>query len=335
MTTALHLPDSTSVLDFLRAWGFPAFVETVAAPTPPFTPETAAQLAARAGVPTPKYVSFQSSAWGERQQLILRKSLAIMPIALTDDPWADATVATQRFVYRNFQVVVERALGKAARSQLADIVREAVLNVSSHPSATLAYTSAHFRPRAAESLEEVMAGPGDLEFQFAVWDDGTPIADTLRDTLGRTGSITSDRYGEEDVTFQVTIERHPGGAERVRLTDSTPLDQTHPVFAEDHLLTCAAFMLGVSSDPTRSIHTTRPTTARPNAGGVGLAIIRQAALDSRRGRLEYRSGHLRLSVTAGESRSVYDCQVRLVPQAGWAVQGNLLTVTIPIAGTSQ
>jgi hypothetical protein len=334
LRTRLALPDNDGVLDFLRAWRFPEFLQLSLSPRQPvFTPHSMELLSRRDSVPRPRYVSFQWARDGSAAPVTLLRSLAIMPVSLSTDPWSDAAAASQRFLLRNFQAVLGRTIGKAAGSQIADVVWEAVLNASSHPGATLAATSSHFRPRLRESPEDPSVAVSATELQFSIWDNGAPIAATLRTALEDNHGIVSSVYGKEDVVFRVRVEQAPGGFEHLQLTDQDTAPFMDPSTQSSVLLTCAAYMLGVSSDPTNSARP-KPVDGRAArlAGGTGLAIIRQAALDSNRGRLEYRSGALRLSArrAQGAPKSTYDFHVSIVPQHMWHIRGNLLHVTMPL-----
>lgn len=331
--TQLELPDNDSVLDFLRAWKFPDFLGEVSPESPIFTPKSLDLLASRDFAVRPRYVSVITGPDGTPQPVTLLRSLAITPIRLSKDPWSDAAVASQRFLLRNFQAVVERTLGRAAGSQLADVVREAVLNASAHPLATLAATSSHFRPRLQVTPDDQLHGEAPTELQFSIWDNGAPISATLGGALDRSQPITSSHFGREGAVFRVRLEEVAGGYGRVELTDQNERGFASPQGRSAALLTCAAFMLGVTSDPANAARRNRQDTASARtAGGVGLAIIRRAALDSNYGRLEYRSGNLRLTATRAHDApvSTYDFHVSAVPEQMWHIQGNLLQVTLPL-----
>jgi hypothetical protein len=195
----------------------------------------------------------------------------------------------------------------------------------------MAYTSAHFRPRAIDGPEEAL-DPLSKEFQLSIWDDGESYSETLRRALKHSLPIISADFGSEGVVFEIRIERTQDGYESLELTDSSPPDFGAPLHDDPGVLTCAAFMLGVSSDTVKSMYTASSTLprARRRGAGVGLAVIRKAALDSHDGKIEYRSGSLRLQIKRHTGPRRYLFKVSVVPEGGWPIKGNLLTITVPL-----
>lgn len=331
LRTLIDLPQDDRVLDFVRAWKFPEFLRDVAHPLRPLTPASEYALAARAQARSPRYVSFVWGPNGQKLPVTLLESLAITDISMTGDPWADASEATKRFLLRNIQSVIARTLGQRSCSKVADVVREAVLNATTHPHATMAYTSAHFRPLAVDAPDEIV-DPLSKEFQLTIWDDGDSYADTLKQALRDNQPIMSESFGSEGVVFKIRVERTRDGFDSLELTDEALPDFDHHPRSDPTLLTCAAFMLGVSSDTVKAMFPENSTLprARRRGAGIGLAVIRQAALDSHDGRIEYRSGSLRLQVQRDTAPRHYRFKVSVVPEGGWPIKGNLITVTIPL-----
>jgi hypothetical protein len=327
----LDLPRRESVMDFLIAWKFDAFCEDMGGLGAILTAETVALMVGRMRSTDRRYRSFVQGPDGRPIPSSILDSLSIEKVRLTADEIGDAYRATRRYAYRHFQAVLIRWLGKQAGSQFFDAVWECVRNASSHPNATRAYASTHFRRRLSDTPEEY-SDPHrpSHELQFAIWDNGQPVWKTLKGAIDSGQSIRSHQYGEEGVTFRVHVERVSGALEQlVVLKDDTDPGHDLDWRSERHLLTCAAFMLGVSSDPAR---TRRQSQAVGDSGGVGLAIVRRTALASTLGRVEYRSGTMRLSVrrSFANDAGVYDVTARLTPEDAWATRGNLFTVTMPM-----
>lgn len=328
MSTLFNLPWSDSVMDFLRTWAFPDFMQAVCAPSPAFTEESEMALQ-ESSHRLPKYVSFQMEG-NERRAVLLRESLQITPITITGDAWADAGLATSRFLNENFRAVMNRSLGDRGDSNVANIVHEAALNAATHPGARLAFTSCHVRKRQPDDPVEGRS----YELQLAIWDDGASLAGTLGAALDRGAAITADRFGEEGATFDLVIQRDHEGVELLSFDDSEP-----PVSRDSTVLSSAAFMLGVTSDPSRS---RQAATTFPNAapsvrqsGGVGLALLRTRTIDAFGGRVIYRSGDLRLEISAGAQENHYTFHINVVPDDGWPIEGNLLLVDIPLGGRAK
>lgn len=329
---ALELPTKSSALDFLIAWRFHDFCLDVGGADTVFTEKSLDALRTRLAAPDRRYRSYVSGPDGRPIPSTILDSLAIEKVTLTLDEINDAYQATRRYAYRHFQAVLIRWLGRAAGPQFFDAVWECVRNASSHPDAGRAYASTHFRRRLSDSpLETASPETPSHELQFAIWDDGLPVWKTLKGAIDSGGPIKSDRFGEEGVTFRVRVERiHAGLDELVTLSDRIDPASDLAWRNERHLLTCAAFMLGVSSDPSRA---RRGTPNSGDSGGVGLAIVRRTALATTFGRVEYRSGNMRLSVrrSAAEIPHEYDVTVNLAPEEAWVTRGNLFIVTMPIS----
>lgn len=327
----LALPTQRSVLDFLIAWKFHELCRELGGAQQVFTPNSVDLIRERLDSTDRKYRSFVSGPDGRPIPASILDSLAIEEVRLTDDEIGDAYRATRRYAYRHFQAVLVRWLGKPAGSQFFDAVWECVRNASSHPVARRAYASTHFRRRLSDAPEELQDPERPThELQFAIWDDGQPVWQTLKGAIDGGLSVKSERYGEEGVTFRVRVEKIQGGLdELVVLSDSNDPAEDVAWRSERHLLTCAAFMLGISSDPSR---TRRDPGATGDSGGVGLAIVRRTALTTTYGRVEYRSGTMRLAVRRSfqDSPQEYDVTVRLAPEEAWSTRGNLFTVTMPM-----
>ena len=323
LATKIELPANVSVADYLNAWNFPEYLASIQQGGRPFTALSDSHLAEYPGADN-KYISYRKLA-GRQVPLLLKTSLQITPIAITGEAFADAALATERFLQLNFLSVLNRALGRRGESGFAGIAREAVLNAATHPAASIAYTSCHIK---STSIDEWSLQGRDVELQLCIWDDGESFATTLGKALRDTGEITTDRYGEEGAVFEVTLKkRWDRDEDIIEISDKRP-----PDYNDEVLLSCAAFMLGISSDPNRSLQLTpEATITARRKGGVGLALLRSTAIDTFRGRVEYRSQALRIEISGGDRPGTYRFAVALLPEFGWPVRGNLLTVTLPIA----
>lgn len=315
--TQLDIPDSPRVVDFLRAWEFPEFIRTVATPLSAFTPASE-HLLAEAEVRPPRYIGYTEDRDGQRSRLLLRSSLAITRAGLSGDAWSDAAQATERFRTLNFLSVLKRTIGRKAPTYVPAAIQEAVHNAATHAQASLAYTSCQLR---SNHLEDGVVG----EMQIGVWDDGESFSATLAHTLSEGNGITSEEYGSEGAVFDVALRLADGGSEVLSLKDSEPLVTTDP-----GLLSCAAFMLGVSSDPEQSRHPrARPGTDGPTRGGIGLYTLRSIAIDGFGGKITYRSSDLTLTIHQGAQPHHYRVRISSLRNSGWPTKGNLLLIDIP------
>ena len=329
----LQLPGSPSITDYLIAWRFPEFCEAVTGSEPCLTEDSHRRVQERRDALDRRYRAFVRGPDGEQIPASIMDSLEISAIELTGDEFADAYGGARRYAERYFQSVLVRKMGRPAGSRFHDSVWECIRNAASHSTARFAYTSTQFSLRRAERPEDRDSPDAPShELQFAIWDDGVPFWKTLNDAAGGSTGITSELYGAEDVEFDVRVERVPGGFdERLVLTDQRDLLEEQGVRHQRHLLTCAAFMLGVSSDPSRT-RRGEGATGDPLEGGVGLAIVRRMALETVWGRIEYRTAGMKIAVrrSAPSEAEAYQFHVALASEEFWPIRGNLLSVTMPL-----
>lgn len=315
--TLIELPDRPRIVDFLRAWDFPKFIRTVADPLPVFT-DASELILSTSGRHPPRYISYRTDPGGEREPLLLRTNLAITQATLTADAWSDAESASERFRSLNFLSVLRRTIGTRAPAWIPKVIHEAIHNAATHPNANLAFTSCQFKQ---PSLHDDNAGQ---EMQIAVWDDGDSFSSTLLATLEMGEPIINSDYGTEGVTFDVAIRPDRRSREVLTLTDSEP-----PVSEDPGLLSCAAFMLGVSSDPNLARHPRRGSSDRGTRGGTGLYTLRRVAIDEFDGIVSYRTEGLLISLRRGQQPSHYSVTVSDVLDSGWLTRGNLLLIDLP------
>lgn len=321
--TKLELPKEDSAWEFLRAWRFPEFLSAVG--HRPFESYlTARDLARylRDRTQFPRYVKVIDLPSGGAEELLSTQSFWLTPIRLDYNPMRSATLAQNRWLERHLVSVLNAYLNGEGDSIGKMVVLEAVLNAAMHPDATLAYTSAQIvMPRRNESAEP--------RLQIGIWDDGQPMASTLRSTLNRGESITSPAFGAIEESFRVRLVRS-NGREDIRLLSPSEANLRHQV----PWLSVAAFMSGVSSKPERQSISTGDHIRRPfsdeNYPGMGLRYIRRYVLDLWNGEIRYWFNHYRMVMRSSEEPNVYDVSLFYRPTTSWPLQGNLLYLDIPL-----
>lgn len=324
--TTLELPEDQRVWDFMRAWHFPEFINSVA--ERPFSDLlTSSSLARfdRDKKHIPKYAKVIELPGGGMSELLPTDHFRITPIQLSDNPFRAATIAQSAWLERHTLSILNAYLDGQGGRIGSLVVLEAVLNAAMHPAATMAFTSSQI------VLPPPQDSSGRRTLQIAVWDDGLPLATTLQRRLDAGLAITTPVFEDFDETFRVRLIRS-SGREEVRLITSREggLSRDFP------WLTAAAFMAGVTSLPDRSAEATgdavRGIDVGGNFPGMGLWYIRRNVLNLWGGRIRYWTNSYRLSMYALDEPDSYAVTVQFRPKTSWPLEGNLLYLDIPLDG---
>ena len=330
--TLLRLPKSQRLIDFLRAWHLPAAVEAVCNVEfeSVLDPSSRSVFAIQKQRP-PKYVVFATPGTGGLEELLPVTFFAMTPIVLSDATQA-ASVVRDKWLDIHLLSVLDLHLGGTANRLATNVLYEGILNAAMHPKARTAWTSAQILAKPKPTSTPI--GRGERELVLTIWDDGNSFAKTLAEARKGYGTIVSGARGLDDDEFEVVVSDRRTGRTSVQ-----HLDKTFAVdgLKRESLLTVAAFMLGVTSTPTRSAATMAKDDPRrqflPEASvaysGLGLHIIRKTVVDLFAGNISYVSGSVRLSIESRESeqgRYVANVSRRRVSDP--IVAGNLLVIRL-------
>lgn len=342
LETFFELPSADNAWNFIRSWKFPECVQSITGRSFEYNlaPKTRERYLADRNV-LPQYTSPIDLPGGGTTEDFLRKQFQLMPLRLdlgnplraatfASAPWMDLHMRTVLDVFlRDQSLSTEGDTTNAGDRVGSTVVMEAVLNAAMHPAAKTGYITSQIVPdnpfsKTASSLE------------IGIWDDGTSIADTLRERLSSGGSIFSDSYGLVDEIFEVELIRTRGRAVSQRF-ERTLHSSQEEIDAHFPWLTVAAFFAGVSAIPERSTSgaTRNSITAKisddiDGRAGMGLRYIRRHVLDLWDGEIRYWSGHYRMSMTKGNAENSYRVVIQYRPESSWPLQGNLLMLSIPL-----
>lgn len=322
--TLLELP-TERVWDFMRAWKFPQFIETISGRSfgQMLTGASKARFDRDESTP-PRYARVIDLPGGGVSELLPTDHFQITPVSLSDNPFRAATIARAAWLERHTLSILNAYLDGEGSRVGSLVVLEAVLNAAMHPDATMAYTSSQIVLPAQHNAADRRT------LQIAVWDDGLPVAETLRRRIDKGLAITSPAYEAFQETFAVRLVRS-NGREDIRLMKSGT-----DLAAEFPWLTVAAFMAGVTSLPDRPHGETgdgiRGTDLGLNFPGMGLRYIRRNVLNLWHGRIRYWTHSYRFSMQALQEPDSYGVDIQYRPRSSWPLQGNLLYLDIPLDG---
>jgi hypothetical protein len=324
--TLLELPRDSRVWEFMRAWNFPQFIANVAErPFKEVLAEASRRIVERDETRFPKYAKVIELPGGGQSELLPTEHFQITPIELSDNPFRSATIAQSAWLERHTLSILNAYLDGQGGRVGGLVVLEAVLNAAMHPEATMAYTSSQI------VLPSQQDPSGRPILQIAVWDDGLPLAVTLKRRLDEGLAVTSPAFGAFLETFQVRLIRS-SGREEVRMLTS----RASELPADFPWLTVAAFMAGVTSLPDRLPADTgdgiRGGEIGHNFPGMGLRYIRRNVLNLWKGRIRYWTNSYRFTMRALDEPDGYAVTVQYRPKAAWPLQGNLLYLDIPLDG---
>lgn len=324
--TFLELPRDQRVWEFMRAWRFPEFIASVVErPFAEVLTETSRSRYAADQTQFPRYAKVIELPGGGTSELLPTDHFQITPIELSDNAFRAATIAQSPWLERHTLSILNAYLDGQGGRVGSLVVLEAVLNAAMHPEAKMAYTSSQI----------VLPSPQDLSgrraLQIAVWDDGLPLATTLRRRLQEGLRVTSPAFEAFQETFRVRLIRSSGREDVRLLTSGTPdLPTDFP------WLTVAAFMAGVTSLPDRAGSATGDGVRGGSVGlrhpGMGLRYIRRNVLNLWNGRIRYWTNSYRFTMRATDEPDCYAVTAQFRPKASWPLQGNLLYLDIPLDG---
>ncbi|CAN5202754.1 hypothetical protein BH11ACT5_BH11ACT5_07800 [soil metagenome] len=341
----LDLPTSTRVLNYLRAWQFPAAIENALNLrfAEVLTEDSQIRYEQLKKLPN-DYEQVVVSPDGGRASLVhisffelqaLQISRAVFDLedvvrraaTLAKDKWLDAHVLG---ILDNY--LAQKNYGDRVAT---NVVYEAVRNSALHPKATLAYASSQIRREDLGKGADGKQRWGDpIWIEVSIWDDGESILDTLKLALGDNQPITSSSYGLDDETFVVEVHDE-GGPSRSFLRTVGDLHSD-----SDIAIMASAFMLGVSSQPHRSPDETysesHPSgtdlkTRVRGLPGAGLYVLRTTVIDDFKGSIQYLTGRHRLSISGTPEVGKYLFSVSSGGPDDMTVKGNLLIVRIPLS----
>lgn len=324
--TLFELPKHQRVWEFMRAWNFPQFIAAVVGR--PFgevlTMDSRVRFE-RDQTSFPRYAKVIELPGGGLSELLPTGHFQITPIELSANPFRAATIAQASWLERHTLSILNAYLGGEGDRVGSLVVLEAVLNAAMHAEAQMAFTS-------SQIVLPHMQGPsGRRTLQIAVWDDGLPLAATLKRRTENGQTITSPAFEAVQETFRVRLIRSTGREEvRILHSGSSELPEDFP------WLTVAAFMAGVTSLPDRPAQQPgkddRGRDIGLNFPGMGLHYIRRNVLNLWNGSIRYWANSYRFSMRASDLQDYYDVMVQYRPRDSWPLQGNLLYLDIPLDG---
>lgn len=364
-STAISLPLDSAVFDFLRVWRFP---EAVAAATQrdfqDLIPSAERPWLSR---PIRHYIDpIRKSAldwlqydpdWKPQSSDTRRNFFEFQTVTSSDaQPIGPETFSSLAHrMSRSWNTpLIREVLGKHFGERHADdiarvVIYESVANAVRHPDARRLQVVAKFedaaddRPGVRRSASRDGKPP---HLRICVWDDGTPIANTLRALTDKNRPIRVNPnelpwYMYDEMLVQ---ERTFDGS----ITDEYEVNEADelPSRATDSRLLLWSLFPGVTRNPEGSVpeiasylDATRVETRATR--GMGLYALRKIALDQYQGDLVIRSGGHRLllehvPLTVRKRAGVgYRVKITEYPAEVPPFRGNLLVIGLPVRRTQR
>jgi anti-sigma regulatory factor (Ser/Thr protein kinase) len=333
--TIIELPRVERVIDFLKAWKFPEFMEHASGlKFEQLVTESSFLWYSKCSNQLAESVHVISTPSGGLEELLPVDHFAITPIRLESDPSQSASIEQDKWLESHVRSVLDQYFDRKGERIATRVILEAVLNAASHSGATMAFTSSQFSPKTVSS-DGVIRPP---KLEIAVWDDGDPIADTLKNAMTDGLDIKSEAFGVVDEHFHVKLVRTKGPDQIKVLNKEDP--GTEYGFP---WLTVSAFLAGITSRPrvgvvpsTQTSELKDPFDSIPmelrDRGGLGLHFIRRHVIDLFRGRIRYLCADYRMTMNSSYEPTVYDYDVTIQsrPNRSWPLKGNLMILELPV-----
>lgn len=324
LNTAISVPASRRVRNFLRAWDFPAAASAMSGSS--FRNlvweedlEYFGESLSRSNV-APHYgnVDETESAF---DRLLSKNFFGFMTYVFSSEPQIESIIDTEWTRWRRPLVlsVLNRHL-KAPGAEIARVViYELLANAIQHPQAGLV--------TIVSQMQEASVYVPESHLAISIWDNGTSLTKTLGECIDSGGSVRVAGTSVDD-TFEVHASGWTPSASSYR-ADWTPGPSATP----EELLLASAFP-GISRKavvPTEDL-------ARPELDqvmlhpGFGLHALYRCVVDTFGGTLSIRTGNQVMDLSAhrnsgGDGRSY---RARLHRLDGRSFHGNMLTARLPL-----
>jgi len=339
--TRLRLPDSGTVTDFLRAWGLPdALVEITGFRFEDLLHEHSRRRF-RALPPFSRYEQVIDRPDGGQETLlptsffsltvIRPPALGLLP-GLASTPERIAAYERERWLQDRVRSVLDYYLDGDGDLVGSKAVHEAVLNAASHPKATIGYVSSQLIRGIPRGRKR---GPVEA-LEVAIWDNGQTYSETLRGRIAQGLDVRSSSFGSKYESFDVEIPRDDGlPPDTLTLVSQMgEFDAEYQRHVTDEVLSVAAFMLGVSSEPDATRFDPLTGEVRNDPAGSGLHDIRDVVIDQFGGEVFYRTSRLGVTIKRKGSLGSYSVEVLLAGRDEPPIAGNTLLFRIPLVAAT-
>lgn len=325
LLTAISVPRSRNLRDFLRAWDFPAAVSAVSGTS--FRSlvweddlEYFGESCQGGDIPSRRgYVEEPEGAFG---RLLSKNFFGFMTYVFSSEAQVASIVETEWTRWR--KPLVLSVLNRNLRASGAEIARvviyELLANSIQHPQASLV--------TIVSRVQEANKHIPESHLAISIWDNGISMTRTLGACIDSGESVRVAETPVDD-TFEVDAVGWTPSAARYR-ADWTP----GPGAAPEELLLASVFP-GISRKASMAAEDVLRFDADQVAPqpGLGLHALYRCAVDTFGGTLSIRTGNQVMNLRAHQ-RPVGDTrlyQARLLRLNGRSFRGNMLTVRIPLA----
>ena len=329
LRTLLRLPESKSVRDFLRLWGFnEAIKECTGFQFSYFcvTEDIERYFGENINIDDFKYKSALSKV---QNQLINDRFFAISTYSVHPNEASKTIkkIETERWkgplIKEYLEINLDKAKGILPNMISSRIVYEAMTNAVRHPGATKIVAASFCENREDHERKKLY---------ITFWDNGISMVETIGNALREGKQVREDHLPQEHVfKFDVLLHGAAEG-ETLTLTTDRPIDTTD----ENYLLFLSCLFPGVSADLERksfispeaiiaeSIDITLP--------GYGLTYLLNCAVDIFDGTVTFRTGNLTAEISSAISGEAgrYSAKIEENTSEWGHFNGNLLTIELPI-----
>ncbi len=236
LSSALELPPEGDSLEFIRSWQFLEQLSWACGCSIDELLTERSRDLLRTQTSPPKYLKVAASQRG-RESVLSMNFFSFQP-AIGSTASAAANSIRVKFENDRVQTVLSRSFGRNADRLGKVVVQESIVNAGLHPGASRVLYASQF-PQSSNS-----------ELSLTIWDDGTPIVETLLNALSGGGTIYAPAFGAKTEEIAFTIRPDGGGLDpsdglyRDRISTADPQHR----ISREHLL-LSAFFLGVTREP--------------------------------------------------------------------------------------
>lgn len=319
--STIRLPWDTKVVQFLTAWKFAeAFLAATGRYLDEFVEKDSKEAAVNVRAEENLYLGTVIETPFGIDRLLSKYYFEINTFRNQHDLFSAPFALSEAAKWNRVSLVLRNVLRGPANLLASRIVYEALANAIRHPGAEVIQFVSHFRSRKGESAS----------FVITFWDDGKPIASTLKDAVAAGGTIRPASDLGLRATYDVRLQQgyEPKMVETLVTSDQVP---DRSASEQDYLL--ASVFPGTTSRPHS--HAPVPEDLGDNRNsilsqpGMGLYLLANTAVSVYGGEVFIRSGQWRLRLNPGNKPDHYLAHLRHY-KGRRSFHGNLITVRIPL-----